>query len=175
MPCVSLLSTGQHCPYHKQKATTNLSNPQSEGPTPKVKCTVPGHFRQPLSQPAKSSGYTCRGCVFHHVGDLMALRRVPSAWLACHPGSQAPCPGKQRQPSQPGERLPSQHLLLGLQQQQGKKKKKKINSRPSKLSSMCLRLLLGQMTNATVFRLLSSEVFCWVRMLSTQVHTNLSI
>lgn len=87
------------------------------------------------------------------------------------------CPRKQKQPSQPGERFQSWYLLPGLRQPPKNKtnKTKQTSSIPSKLSFICLRLLLGQMTNATVFRHFSTRVLCWVRMLSAQVHTNLSL
>lgn len=48
---IILLNTGQCCPHNKQKAKISLSNPQSQGPAPEVKCTVPGHVRQPIKQP----------------------------------------------------------------------------------------------------------------------------
>lgn len=98
---------------------------------------------------------------------------APSARSADTPAPQ-PLPGEAGTTRQLQERFQRQYMLPRLRQQPGKKKKK-TSSRLSKLRSIRPRLLLGQMANATAFRLLSTEVFCWVRVLSTQVHTNLSV
>lgn len=121
-----------------------------------------GHFRQPISKPAQQSGSACRGCCLPRAVPLIACgalnapeSRAESSvsltpWLPC------PGPEKQRQSSQPS-RFQSQYLLPGLQQQLGEKKN--FSSRPSKSSSSCPGLPLGQMANATVLCLLSTKCF----------------
>lgn len=78
----------------------------------------------------------------------MPLEREPRAWVAGHPRSQAPAQG--RQAAQPGRgRVPKPESAPRAPTAARKRKKINSSSRPSKSSFSCLRLLLGQMTNAS--------------------------
>lgn len=140
------------------KKSPQTSPPPTAGVLPQSQVhDAPGPFGRPINRPAESGeAGVFAEAASHHLGALM-------------PQS----PGRQRPPRQPRKRFPSQHLLPRPQQPGvgggG------VSSRPSQLSSIHLRVLLGQMANATVFRLLSYAVFCWVTVLSPQVHTDLSV
>ena len=82
------------------------------------------------------------------------------------PWFPSPCPGRQRRTKPVHRKVSKAVSAPGATTTTRRGKKKESSSRLSKLSSICPRLLLGQMANATVFHLLSTEGFCWVRVLS---------
>lgn len=153
--------------FSSQKARAHLSSTLSTRPLarppPNIRHTVPykklvisGSQKAPSQEQAEPSGGQRRlpsphlpDSAFDHAG-LQCPRTMP-VWGSLTPWfPTAPAQGGRGGPSQPQEGSksvsPPQACVAG-----------KSGSRLSKLSSICPRLLLGQMANATAFHLVALE------------------